>query len=354
MIFYSQYHEFLENVCSQKGVLFLGVTSLGEEPDFQKYLQWISEKKHASMKYMEQNLHCRKDPRHLLEGANAVALFAMPYGQIRHEKKYNFEIAQYAKLKDYHKTLKRIGSEIYTLLKDEYKQIQEGRVVVDSAPILERSLAGRSGKGFIGKNTLFIMPKFGSYYLLFEILLKAELEIKNFDQTDPNTRGELGGCGTCKRCQTFCPTGALDQEYRLDANRCLSYLTIEHRDEVPIEFWIHFKKTIFGCDICQNVCPYNRNKEKISNSLLVISETPPLEEIALMDQQYYESTFGGTPTTRTKKNGLQRNALIAMVVSGHPQLQYVINCLTKSEDPLIQKTLKQIPNWEAYMNRLHV
>ena len=185
--------------------------------------------------------------------------------------------------------------------------------------------------------------------LLGELLTTLQLPTsggieKNFS---PNLRTKEGGCGTCRRCQVHCPTGALDEDYRIDARKCLAYWTIEHRGPIPEEYWPGVGRYIFGCDICQIVCPYNRQaSSKASEELLKIRTTPPLFEIATMSQPQYERLFGGTPMTRAKRTGLMRNALIAMTVTKHPKLEEAMSLVQeRNEGDVINATLDQISRW---------
>jgi len=218
----------------------------------------------------------------------------------------------------------------------------EARVVVDSAPILERALAARTRRGFIGKNTCFIHPEKGSFFLLAEILLTLPLPADQPARVDVQHRGPDGGCGSCKRCQVHCPTGALNEAYQLDAKRCLSYWTIEHRGPVPEEFWPYLADYLFGCDICQLVCPYNRGAVVTSRTDLVrLGDLPSLLAIVTMDQASYVRWFGGTPMTRAKREGLQRNALIAMVVTNDGRLEEALASVTTESHPVLIETKRQ-------------
>ncbi len=334
-----------------RGLAFFGVAALGPEGDFPRFTAWLDEGRHAGMSYLEQNRNLRADPRGLLAGAKTCVVVGLNYyqGDV-HAPRGDVvpRIAQYARLKDYHKVLWRRGEEILAALHARFDAQAVGRVVVDSAPLLERAMAARGGHGFIGKNTCFIEPKRGSFFLLAEILTSLELPVGDVASVDPGQRGEKGGCGTCKRCQVHCPTGALDQEYRLDANKCLAYWTIENRGEIPEAFWPWLKHYVFGCDICQLVCPYNRAAAPLADSdLLRIPATPDLHVVATMDAATYERMFGGTPMTRAKREGLMRNALIAMKVTGHPRLAEAVAHVEATEaSPMLKGTLAQLARYQ--------
>jgi len=300
------------------------------------------------MSFLKNHQALRKDPRGLGENLQTAIIVGMNYFQgDRSQEVLKLKspvIAQYARLKDYHGVIKKKGERILASLAEVFERPVSGRVTSDSAPILERSHAARSGSGFIGKNTCFIHPKAGSFFLLGEILIDAALSPSSNKVVDASLRTEAGGCGTCKRCQVNCPTGALDEAWKLDANKCLSYWSIEHRGLIPTEFWPWFKIYLFGCDICQLVCPYNRAAEFTPHTQIIkVDAVADLYRIAVMDQKEYELMFGGTPLTRAKKEGLTRNALIAMFVTGHPRLQEAIShLLSQAVDKTIVGTIEQI------------
>lgn len=308
------------------------------------------------MDFLTRNQDLRADPSKLLPGAKSALVFGFNYYQGDRATYYRStpepRVAQYARLRDYHRFLKdcctKIGAACHT-------QASNFRVLVDSAPVLERAIARKSGSGFIGKNTCFISPTHGSFVLLAEILsteIEPQPHASSPDPIDPNQRSARGGCGTCQRCQVHCPTGALDSAWQLDANRCLSYWTIEHRGTVPFEYWPHFKLYWFGCDICQLVCPWNRHATVAHRTDLArITEKLNLAEVATMDQPSYERMFGGSPMTRAKIAGLRRNALIAMAVTGHVELPQVLRLTAQDPDPVLVATTAQVQEWLADSSR---
>lgn len=337
------------------GLIPLGVVPLQRMSlDMVHFRTWLDEKRHAGMAFLGQNLHLREDPRKLLPGIQTAIMFGLPYAQGDRLPKPNEapRTAQYARLLDYHKLIWRQGQKllegIHARFGDEHSI---GRVVTDSAPLLERALASQGGRGFIGKNTCFISPQDGSLMLLGELLTSLQLPASNPEgkKVSANARTKEGGCGTCRRCQVHCPTGALDQDYRIDARKCLAYWTIEHRGTIPEEFWPWLGRYVFGCDICQIVCPYNRTStQRAAEDIIKLKETPPLFEMATMDQATYERLFAGTPMTRAKRTGLMRNALIAMVVTSHPQLQEAMKIASeRQEGDVINATLAQIQTWSS-------
>lgn len=356
--------KLIRQIVARHNLELWGVVKLDAEPTYPAFKTWIGDQKHAGMAYLERHQHCRSDPRELLLGAKSAIILGANYdlGDRYNSEKNKPRIAQYARQKDYHKVLRRRGELIWNEILAELGNLGEGhagalpkgRVVVDSAPILERALASRTGSGFIGKNTMFIHPEKGSFYLLSEIITTAE--IANEEQvaisqeglpTLQQPRTEKGGCGSCRRCQVHCPTGALHTDYSLDANLCLSYWTIEHRGPLPEHVWPWLADYVFGCDICQLVCPYNRGSrttpdvapmgvptglasdtqssspgKKPMGSFAAEADLPFL---ARMTQEDYVRVFGGTPMTRAKRGGLMRNALVAMYVIGHTSLDAVLS-----------------------------
>jgi epoxyqueuosine reductase len=330
------------------GLRLFGMVSL--DPDggaFGRFQRWLADGRHAGMSYLKAHLELREDPRRLLAGARAALVVGLPYslGDRLPRRGETPRIAQYARLADYHKILWRKGDGILAELHARFGPGAVGRVVTDSAPLLERSLAAKSGGGFIGKNTCFIDPEAGSFFLLGELLTTLPLPTAEAEPIDPAKRSVRGGCGPCRRCQVHCPTGALNQDYTLDANQCLAYWTIEHRGTIPERFWPWLELYVFGCDICQLVCPYNRKANpSAGRDLARLKETPPLFAIATMTQEDYERMFAGTPMTRAKRGGLMRNALIAMTVTKDPRLEEALRLAAErgAGEEVVLATIGQI------------
>lgn len=329
------------------GLVFLGVARL--QPDAVatgRLAAWLSEGRHAGMTYLEAHASLRADPGKLLAGARSVVVVGLPYYQGDRLRQPGPRIAQYARLRDYHKVLWQRGEQALTRLHERLGPGSVGRVITDSAPLLERAVAARTGSGFIGKNTCFIRPKEGSFLLLGELLTSLDLPLTNGPEVDPTRRTETGGCGGCKRCQVHCPTGALSRDFSLDARLCLSYWTIEHRGTIPERFWPWLKVYVFGCDICQLVCPYNRQAVLAPIADLArVEARPDLFEMATMTQETYERRFGGTPLTRAKRTGLMRNALIALTVTGDSRLDAALPLAAALGDVVVRDTIDQISRW---------
>ncbi len=347
--------EVLAAAFSSQGLVWAGNVPLSYERDFLFYREWLSEKRHGSLSYLENHLELRQSPTKLLPGAQQAILFFFPYypgERFRdlHSPLAGPKIASYAKFSDYHRRMKALACQAISNWAAKCHQARNYRyrILVDSAPILERALFSKLSRGFIGKNTMYIDGQYGSFVLLGEVLTDFPLsETTETLATKPPL--ELR-CGSCVSCQTHCPTGALNRDYSIDANRCLSYWTIEHRGTIPIEFWPSMKLYWFGCDICQIVCPHNirvpvASLAGVKSTLLEI----PLLSVVKMTEREYSEWFGGTPLTRAKREGLQRNALIAMVVTEDKDLAIAIDHANEQGGNILKETLHQIPSFHRFL-----
>lgn len=325
----------MDSLLKQERLLSLGHCDLELAEDFERFQKWLADSKHAGMQFLEKYDDIRRDPKRLLPEAKSAHVIGLPYDQgdlWPMEEKESPRVAQYARFKDYHKLFKEKVENVFRKLSERDTQLIY-RVCVDTAPLLERALAAKAGAGFIGKNTCYIHESHGSLLLLAIVLTNHALEEKK--------EAVQKGCNTCTLCQVACPTGALNQDYTIDSRKCLSYWTIEHRGEIPFEFWPHLAKYYFGCDICQVVCPYNiEARESRLSEKIETRSYPELPAIALMSEPEYEKYFGGTPMTRAKRNGLRRNAIIAMTVTKHPKLKAVFEALIAETDPILLKTIQ--------------
>ena len=335
----------LEAWAKGHGLEFFGIVELGREEAFSRYEAWLEDEYHAGMEYMKRNRDKRENPDRLLPGGRSALIFGQPYNigdTWSPERPAEGRVAMYARFPDYHRQLKRRLEFIISELKAVSPDLRF-RPAVDTLPLLERALAARTEFGFIGKNTLYIHPQKGSLFLLGEILTDGEWEPDEKEPVVTTRRSKrTGGCGSCRKCQVACPTGALDEAYRLDARKCLSYWTIEHRGLIPEEFWSGVGQYMFGCDICQLVCPYNEEIPRVPPELVRLKDELDLFEVATMDHEAYVRLFVGTPMTRAKREGLQRNALIAMFALGDGRLGEAISLLATSRNAVIRGTLQQI------------
>lgn len=270
----------------------------GEE---ERYMQWLRSHCHGSMTYMERNVEKRLDPRLLVDGARSIISVALNYyPPVKLPGKVP-QFAYYAYGKDYHDVMRDKLRQLFEWIKERSPDVS-GRSFSDSAPVLERFWAARAGIGFLGKNTLLIIPGKGSYYFLGELIINLELE---YDQPISEN------CGECTRCLRSCPTGAIEQPYWLNARKCISYLTIENKGEIPPDFIPKLRNNIFGCDICQKACPWNRDAVPHTNPEFTPSDdflSLDLAQIQEMDEGRWQNIFRHSAVKRTKFIGLKRNA----------------------------------------------
>ena len=266
--------------------------------------KWLELGYHGEMKYMENYFDLRKDPRNLVPNAKTVIVLSYNYATKKSQSDAEApKIAKYAFGRDYHKVLKKKLKKLFLFIQDLSNGCQ-GRFFIDSAPILERDWAELAGLGWKGKNTLLIHPHAGSYFFLAEIILDAEF---------PYDSPMRDYCGTCRKCIDACPTEAINEKgYVLDARRCISYLTIELKKDIPEEFKSKMDDWVFGCDICQEVCPWNRFSTPHDES-----DFEPKPILLSMDRQSwfdmkedeFNEIFENSAVKRTGFQGLKRNLL---------------------------------------------
>ena len=269
-----------------------------EAPRLEK---WLNQNHHGQMSYMEKNFDKRLDPRLLVpDSKSVVSLLFNYYTDKKQEDSQAPKISSYAFGEDYHFVIKRKLNELMNYIKTEIGDVS-GRAFVDSAPIMEKAWASKSGLGWIGKNTNLISKKTGSFFFIAELIIDLELEY------DSSTTDH---CGSCTKCIDACPTEALIAPYQIDGSKCISYLTIELKDQIPNEFKDKMDNWAFGCDICQTVCPWNRfSKEHKEDAF------SPKEELIKMKknewneitEEVFNTVFKNSAIKRTKYNGLKRN-----------------------------------------------
>ena len=273
---------------------------------------WLANGRHASMSYMTRNFEKRVDPRKLVPDAKRVVTVLCGYWQgMEHGNKVG-KISRYAWGDDYHQVMKERLYELYAWLEGEVKTLS-GRVFVDSAPVMDKVWAQRSGLGWIAKNTNLIHPRLGSWFFIGTMIIDIPL------YCDPPATYDH--CGSCTRCIDACPTDAIYQPYAVDANRCISYWTIEHRgNSFPDEISSRQEDWIFGCDICQDVCPWNKFSRQTKEPRFLPQEgihNTPLEEWEELDIEAFRKRFRGSALKRAKYEGFMRNVRAARKSRAH-------------------------------------
>ena len=279
----------------QLGFMDVSIAKAGlMEPEARRLEAWLNQGHHAKMSYLENHFDLRVDPRKLVEGAKSVISLSYNYYNDQVEQPADApKIAMYAYGKDYHKLIRKKLKHLLDWIEESMGEVN-GRGFVDSAPILERDWARRSGMGWIGKHTLLISKRRGSYFFLAELISDLEYEDDIHIESDH--------CGTCTRCIDACPTDAISPAgYVLDATKCISYLTIELKESMPEEYQDQLESWMFGCDICQQVCPWNRfssnhNEPKFLPSTSLMSKNR--KDWQDLEEPEFELLFAGSAVRR--------------------------------------------------------
>ena len=318
------------------GFSLVGISPLGDYPESQYYKEWLNRGYESTMGYMAKNEEKRKDVRNLVPGAKSVVSCAFnysshhPYSTALKDPKKGW-IARYAWGDDYHEILKDKLRQLKQYMADKGISSEDDRVYVDTGPVLERMYAKYSGIGWIGKNTCLINQELGSWLLIGELITTVELE---YDNPAPER------CGTCTKCIDSCPTDAITAPYVLDSSRCISYLTIENKGDIKPEFRESMDNNIFGCDICQDVCPWNGDIKPANNDAFAPRDGlfhPELSGLASLDQEQFSELFRKSPVKRSKRKGLLRNVLVAIGNSGDDGFEQQVIALLNDDEPIVRK-----------------
>jgi epoxyqueuosine reductase len=291
----------VKQIAAKLGFQFCGISKAGFlENDAKNLESWLKNGFHGEMKYMENHFDKRLDPTLLVEGSKSVISLLLNYFPAQKQNPDSFKISKYAYGQDYHLVIKDKLKLFYQKIQEEIGEV-DGRFFVDSAPVMDKVWAQKSGLGWMGKNGNIIHPKRGSFFFIAELILDLELEadrpIKDF-------------CGTCTKCMDACPTDALNQAYVVDGSKCISYLTIELKDAIPVDFKDKMNDWIFGCDVCQDVCPWNRfsvvhseHSFQANEQLLGFSKAD-WEDIS---EEIFKDSFSKSAVKRAKFEGFKRN-----------------------------------------------
>jgi epoxyqueuosine reductase len=320
------------------GFPLVGITTPEPPPHLQAYENWLALGRHASMAYLatERALACRRDPGRLLPECRSILMLGVRYPNpllvdSQPAPALTGRMAAYAWGWDYHLVLPERLKELVRFIEEMTGGPVPNRYYTDTGPVLERDLAQRAGLGWIGKNGCLINPKNGSYFLLAEILLGIDLE--------PDAPFSANYCGTCTRCLEACPTGCILPDRTLDAGRCIAYLTIENKAEIPPDLRPHMSNWVFGCDICQMVCPWNRfATEDYDESYASFPglPNPDLVTELRLTPQAFNRKFRHTPVQRARRRGYLRNVATALGNSGDPAVIPVLQEAQDDEEPLVR------------------
>ena len=315
------------------GFDLVGITRLGLAETAPMFDEWISHGFAGEMGYMERGADKRRDSRIPFAGVSSAVVVGLNYGGTSPSG----PIARYARGADYHEVIWSKLDALHAWIGKTTGLAVAGKSYVDTGPILERDLARRAGLGWFGKNTNLINPQLGSFFFIGSLFVDLELE--------PDAPFEADRCGTCTRCLQVCPTDAFVSERVLDATKCISYLTIEARGAIPVELREKVGSLIYGCDICQDVCPWNQRFSRdaaltefdprgalASNDSRIIAKG-----ILEMDTDKFRAEFKGSPMKRAKLNGLKRNAAVALGNSGNRDDIDVLTEAAASSDPLVSE-----------------
>ena len=335
----------------KKRAHLLGFDSVGIAPASANpgdYLQfWLAQQYHGEMAYLERNSEKRMDSTKVLDGVRSIVSLSLNYFH-PHELPYQQPqlgvISRYASGDDYHDVLQERLSRLLDYIVQLVPEV-EAKVYVDTGPVMDKHWAVRSGIGWLGKHTNVLSQGSGSWFFLGEILLNLELE---YDAPGEDC------CGSCTLCIEACPTHAIVEPYVLDGRRCISYLTIELSEDIPEEFRGPMSNLIFGCDICQDVCPWNGEVPQSTVQEFEpreCNQVPDLRELARLSPEDFRKQYRGSPIKRSKWRGFIRNVAVAMGNSGDPEMVPDLEYLLDSEDSMIRRhalwALKKIGTTEA-------
>lgn len=295
------YSKFIKDEAKRLGFLSCGISKAGfleeEAPRLEK---WLNNNHNGQMAYMENHFDKRLDPTLLVDDAKSVVSLLLNYFPSESQNNESFKISKYAYGQDYHFVIKEKLKELLHSIQENIGEVS-GRAFVDSAPVLDKAWAAKSGLGWIGKNSNLITQKVGSFYFIAELILDLDLEY-DYKVTDH--------CGSCTACIDACPTQAIVAPYVVDGSKCISYYTIELKENLPYDMKGKFDEWMFGCDTCQDVCPWNRFSKPHSEPLF--NPNPDLLSFSKKDwteitEETFRVVFKNSPIKRTKFEGLKRN-----------------------------------------------
>lgn len=297
----SNYTKLIKTEAKRLGFLSCGISKAAFlEEEAPRLEAWLNKNMNGEMQYMENHFDKRLDPTKLVEGSKSVVSLLLNYYPVEQQTKDSYKLSKYAYGTDYHFVIKDKLKSLLSFIQEEIGEV-DGRAFVDSAPVLDKAWAAKSGLGWIGKHSNLLTQRVGSFYFIAELIIDLEL-----DYDLPTTNH----CGSCTACIDACPTQAITEPFVVDGSKCISYLTIELKENIPSEFKGKMDDWMFGCDVCQDVCPWNRfsktHNEPLFNSHpeLLSMTKKDWEEIT---EDTFKKIFKKSPVKRTKYSGLKRN-----------------------------------------------
>jgi epoxyqueuosine reductase len=316
------------------GFDLVGIAPAGPADGFDRLRDWLDRGFAGDMDYMHRHAGARRHPESVLPEVRSVVMLGMNYNPGNGPEESvsgTGRVARYARGADYHDVLRERLNHLLAWLQEERADCH-GRGVVDTAPLLERDFARRAGLGWFGKNTMLLNKRLGSYFFLAALLVDVELQ--------PDSPFEVHHCGTCTACLDACPTAAFVEPGVLDARRCISYLTIELKGDVPLDLRNGLGDWVFGCDICQEVCPWNRKAPAATNAAM--RARPELESLDLIEliglsDEEFRRRFRDTALMRTKRRGLLRNAALVLGNNGDERALPALRRALEDPEPLIRE-----------------
>ena len=332
--------KIIQNEARRLGFILAGVTTPDPPPHLPVFEDWLTQGRNASMSYMsdDRSRARRADPRLILPECKSILVLAVPYSNpsldpspLSEGEEVRGKVAAYAWGEDYHRVLPERLQALVKFIEEQLGRTVANRWYTDTGPILERELAQRAGLGWIGKNTCLISPKHGSYFLLAEIFLDLDLE--------PDPPFATDQCGTCTRCIEACPTDCILPDRTIDAGRCISYLTIELKDDISPALRPLVGSWIFGCDICQMVCPWNRFAVKEGDPAFAPREgdsQPDLARELELSPKEFNHKFKNSPIQRAKRRGYLRNVTVALGNEGQPEFIPILEVALKDSEPMVR------------------
>ena len=345
----------LKEKAREMGFSMVGVVEARPSPHLDAYFRWIHQDYHGTMGWMARpdRQERRQDLDVILPGVQSIVCVGLDYDTIQLPPEIADDagrgrISNYAWGADYHDVMTPRLKELGAWLRRQVNDDVRDKAYVDTGAILERDHAAEAGLGFTGKNTMLIGPRRGSWFFLGELLTTAAL-------TPDRPRETMPGCGTCRRCLDACPTDAFPEPYVVDARRCISYLTIEHKGAIPRHLRPQMGNWVYGCDVCQVVCPFNRFAVESHEDAFwpkdVDAAAPPLAELLALDEEAFRKRYAGSPIERIGRGRLVRNACVAAGNWASPQATPHLARLLTDVEPLVRGhaawALGQIGDGEA-------